>query len=210
MAAISLGIAQLATLPRYAFKFEERAARYNRAWHLCVKADERCRSEFWATEKRRQTRFAEARPTMTAVDVSMPWNTVIKESTDCLDFWLHELQEPALMYTAVRADEAPSWTHQQRELGKGNGGKRGDKGGDKEGSQGGHPRKKRGSYTTNQDGKPICWMFSKNGCTDTCPRAHQCPTCLGPHKRSDCPRNWAKGGQKKGAKGKSKGSDASY
>ena len=72
VAAISIGIAHPAVLARYARRFEERVARYNRAWHICIKADERCRSEHWGAERRRQARFAEAHPVLTAMDTTMP------------------------------------------------------------------------------------------------------------------------------------------
>ena len=45
----------------------------------------------------------------------MPWNTVIRESADAMDFWATELQELALLYTATRADAVPSDAYQQRE-----------------------------------------------------------------------------------------------
>ena len=83
--AICIGIAQPAVLTKYARRFEERVARYDRAWHLCLKAEERCRSEFWGNERRRQARFAEADPTLSSVEKDMPWNSVIKEAADNLE-----------------------------------------------------------------------------------------------------------------------------
>ena len=59
--AISSSIAQPGALTRFALKFEERANKYSKAWHMCFKADELCRSEFWTSERRRQIRFQEAR-----------------------------------------------------------------------------------------------------------------------------------------------------
>ena len=49
--AIMLNIATPATLSRYAERFEERANRYQRAWHLCVLAESRCRLEFFPSER---------------------------------------------------------------------------------------------------------------------------------------------------------------
>ena len=118
--AISLKIAKPAVLARYAQKSEERCNRYCRAWHLCVRADDKCRAEFWLSERKRQQRFTEAHPNLSAVDAAMPWNFVIKESADSLEHWLHELQEPALLYAQVRDDPPPSFAHQQREETRGN------------------------------------------------------------------------------------------
>ena len=134
-----------ATLARYALKFEERATRYSRAWHLCVKADDRCRSEFWPAERRRQLRFHEAHPQMSALDAEKPWNTVIRESTDNLEYWLQELQEPAMIYSSLRADTAPSYALQQHEQTQNKGG---GKRGSNNGGKGGHPRCNRGVYST--------------------------------------------------------------
>ena len=190
VAAIATGIAAPAALSRYALRFEERCNRYTRSLHLCVKAEERCRTEFWPAERRRQERFRQEHPGLSAVDEAMPWNTVIKESTDNLDFWLHELQEPAMLYAQTRGDENPSWAHQQREHGakteKGRTGK------------GGHPRMLRGRYQTNQGGNAICFKFNHRTCEDNCPRSHQCEFCLGPHRGSNCSK------KDKGKKGKGK------
>ena len=53
-AAIMLGIATPSTLGRYARRFEERCHRYPKAWYIAVLADDRCRSEFGVSERRRQ------------------------------------------------------------------------------------------------------------------------------------------------------------
>ena len=103
-AAICIGIAQPAVLMRYAKKFEERVCRYERAWHICLKAEERCRTEFWGNERRRQARFAEAHPTLSSIDRDMPWNSVIKEAADNLEYWTQELQEPAFIFMASRQE----------------------------------------------------------------------------------------------------------
>ena len=199
VAAISLRIAKPAVLARYAQKFEERCSRYTRAWHLCVKADDRCRAEFWQSERRRQDRFHGSHPDLSAIDPLMPWNHVIKESAENLEFWLHELQEPALMYSQVRGDSTPSWVHQQRdELEQKGKGKR--KGG---GHDGTHPRKRQGKYTTNVKGMEICFKFNSNSCYPGCPRAHQCSNCLGRHAADDCSKG--KGRKGKGANAQKKG-----
>ena len=172
--------------------------RYSRAWHLCVRADNRCRSEFWTAERRRQQRFAEAHPDFAAVETTMPWNSVIKESADNVEFWLNELQEPALLYAQVREDTSPhvrDWAR-KGDKGKGKGGHKGD------------PRGNR--YAVNENDLVICLNYNRKGCRSSdCKRAHQCNVCLGQHPATDCPR-FKKGTKKgKGAGGGKKGESAS-
>ena len=200
VAAIALGLAHAAVLSRYALKFEERVSRYPQAWHIGVRADNLCRSEFWAAERRRQARFATAHPGMSAVDDAMPWNTVIKESTENMEFWLNELLGPALRYCSSRGDDAPPDAYQQREQGKGKG-KKGDMGKD-----GGHPKQYKKVFKTNHNGKPICWKFNNGECGDGCYRDHQCSKCLGPHSAKNCDKAGA-GGKTK-TKGNQKGAGA--
>ena len=193
VAAVSLKVAKLATLARYAQKFEERCNRYPKAWHLCVRADDRCRAEFWVAERRRQQRFSEAHPSLTANDPLMPWNLVIKGSSENLGYWLHELQELALMYTQ-QAEAPPSHIHQLRDAPP----PRKDKGNKGKGGQG-HPRKRGAQYVTNKQGREVCWKFNKKTCGPGCPRAHVCFRCLGDHPEVECPHRGNSGkGKKKG------------
>ena len=190
VAAVTLRIARPAVLARYAQKFEERCARYHRSWHLCVRADDRCRAEFWTSERRRQQRFSEAHPAMSAVEVDMPWNSVIKESADNLEFWLNELQEPALLYTQMRDDSTTAPTDWPRKWSKGKG---------KEGAKADQTK-----HLVNDKGQEICFKFNNKTCKwNECTRAHVCNLCLGAHPSAECPRK-KKGGKKgKGKKGDS-------
>ena len=43
VAAVSLDIATPGALARYAKRFEDRCAGYPLAWHICAKAEDRCR-----------------------------------------------------------------------------------------------------------------------------------------------------------------------
>ena len=90
-----LGIATAATLKRYAQKFEERCNRYPRAWHICVRAEDRCRGECMGEEMRRQLRFHEAHPAISGYDPIMPWNQVFREAASNVENWLEKLHEPA-------------------------------------------------------------------------------------------------------------------
>ena len=198
VAAVTLKVARPAVLARYAQKFEERCMRYSRAWHLCVRADDRCRAEFWMAERRRQQRFAGAHPDLSAVDTTMPWNSVIKEAADNVEFWLAELQEPALLYAQAREDPGPQerdWTR-KGERNKGKGGYKGDTRGYRR--------------PANEGDLEICFNYNRKGCRLTdCKRVHQCSNCLGHHPAPECPR-FKKGNKKgKGAGGGKKGESAS-
>ena len=198
VAAVTLKVARPAVLARYAQKIEERCTRYSRAWHLCVRADDRCRAEFWAAERRRQQRFAEAHPDLAAVDATMPWNSVIKESADNVEFWLNELQEPALLYAQVREDPGPQGRDWARkgERSKGKGGHKGDTRGYR--------------YSATESDLVICLNYNRKGCRYAeCKRAHQCNICLGHHPAPECPRSKKASKKGKGAGGGKKGDSAS-
>eukprot|EP00972_Heterocapsa_arctica_P084337 12423720-Heterocapsa_arctica.AAC.1 len=76
--AIMDGLALPAILDRYMAEFRERCYRYPTAWHICYRADVLCRTEWWTQEKRRQQSFHATNPQVSAYDVTMPWNSVIK------------------------------------------------------------------------------------------------------------------------------------
>ena len=193
VAAISLGIATPASLARYAKRFEERCARYPRAWQVCARADDRCRSEWMQTEKRRQERFTAEHPQLSAVEQSMPWNTVFKEAADSLEYWLLELQEPAMLLNQSLTDTAaaqPGQDDYQSGKGKGRGKNK------RPPPTQAHPTRAGKHYTTDQRGRPICIKFNHGYCTEECPRAHQCALCLGPHAMQECKRGKGGGGKK--------------
>ena len=64
-------------------------------------------------ERRRQERFHRDHPGMSAFNSEMPWDTVWREAAVNVDFWLREIQEPAMLYSSTRGETAPSWTSQQ-------------------------------------------------------------------------------------------------
>ena len=209
-ASIMLGIATPATLARYERRFVERCQRYPRAWHIAVVAEDRCRAEFWGAERRRQERFFRLHPTMSAVDVTMPWESILKESATNLEWWTREFQEPALLFTRERAEVAPSWVAQQLPEERGEKRPWSGKGGGQGGMQG-HPRSNGGVYSTTRQGLGLCRQFQTNECMrTTCKFAHSCELCLGNHAKLNCTvggkappkgRGRGKGGKKKG-KGK--------
>ncbi len=228
-AALMLQLASVATLQRYAARFEERCKRYPRSWHICVIAEDRCRSEFFPGEKRRQERFHADHPSMSGFDPMKPWNSVFREATDNTDYWLRELQEPAWLYSERRGAVAPSWTHQQQDAAAYSPSNspyqhqpqqhQGDKRDRPWEQQGDRARKgKNGKYTHGRTGLEICYTYnrSEGGCSTQrwCPngREHACEYCLSNHRgcQQICRASRAtgneagdKGGRGKG--GKSKG-----
>ena len=205
-AAVSLDIATPAVLARYSKRFEDRCSRYPLAWHVCATAEDRCRSEWMATEKRRQERFMSEHPQMAVLDAARPWNAVFREAADSIEYWAQELQEPALLYETRRGDQAPSYTRQQEEQKDVSKFRRKGKGkGEKGKGKGSHPIWTGAFYKTNQKGEYICVNFNKHACVEECPRAHQCSYCLGQHSALNCPKssNTGKKQKKGGAKASS-------
>ena len=213
-ATIMLGVATPATLGRYARRFEERCHRYPKAWFLAVLADDRCRSEFWTAELRRQERFHRDHPALSAFVVTMPWESIIKESTTNVDFWMRELQEPAISFTKEHSETAPSWVNQQ--ISQDRGQKRTWEQGQNATQQQKGAQKHKGAYITNEQGTGLCRNFQNGACRkgSECYWAHQCSLCLGTHPSNDCQAGKEllseKGGKKKGGgkfqkKGRGKG-----
>ena len=193
-ASVMLSIATPATLTRYERRFVERCQRYPRAWHLAVVADDRCRSEFLLAEQRRQERFHKEHPALSAYNPAMPWESVLKEASSNLEFWMREFQEPAMNFTRDRGEITPNWIAQQPTAED-----RGTKRPPNEGA-GTHPRRNGYGYTTTRQGAQICRHFQTGVCDrENCTYAHTCQKCLGPHPMNKCPRD------QKGDKGKGKG-----
>ena len=71
-AAVMLSLALAGVLDRYEAMFVERCERYPNAWHICARADIRCRSEMWVTERWAQEEFHNTHPTMSAFNPVMP------------------------------------------------------------------------------------------------------------------------------------------
>ncbi len=223
-AALMLQLATPSTLQRYASRFVERCTRYPRSWHICVIADDRCRSEFLPGEKRRQERFHVDHPSMSGFDPLKPWNSVLREATDNTDFWLRELQEPAWLYAERRGSVAPAWTHQQldaqpqpppqpQQQQQQQQGKRERPWEDLS------RKNKGGKYSHGRTGLEICYSYnrSETGCSNSrwCPngRDHSCEYCLSNHRgcqqicrasRGAGADAGEKGNRSKGGKGKKK------
>ena len=187
-----LGIITPATLTRYGRRFEERAMRYPRSWHICVVAEDRCRGEFFTAERRRQERFHTDHPGMSAYNADKPWESVMREASTNVDFWLRELQEPTLIYGRTRGDEHPSWTNQQHD------------------GQSQQQGQKRNLGTQQQlpggrGSNEICHNYNIGKCTNAeCRRMHACETCgRQGHTKDQCwSKSWANIDGKSHGKGK--------
>ncbi len=187
-----------AALMRYAARFEERCERYHEAWHLCVQADTRCRSEFMVAERRRQEEFHSRHPSVSGFNTAMPWDSVLKEAADSQDFWNRELMEPALTYARQRGS-TPAPVHQVLapvvEVATPPNAPR--------------PKRPRGERAPRtQPSEQICHAYSRfhNGCQNPCPngRLHACEGCRTPGVRGIdcCYKPTANKRQKGGGKGK--------
>jgi len=216
-ASIMVGLAHPAVLDRYEALFVDRCERYPRCWHICARADIRCRMEWWTDERRRQESFHAHHPTLSGYDPNMPWNSVIKASASDVEFWDRELKEPSLLYTMGHGKTHP--THVTPLL-EPEGGvdpprkpkrPRGGRGKGKQqepnkvakgkgkGRKGQPVRNRDGKYNTDRAGKQLCyaWNRTAGGCTTgQCPagRSHLCEECLQPHRCIDCPLKSSKGG----------------
>ena len=96
VAAVMLGIARIGVLEKYAREFRDRARAYPEQWHVCVRADLRCRTEFWADERRRQAQWHILHPNLSEIDPTMPFDAVIKASATDKTFWDTELRDPCI------------------------------------------------------------------------------------------------------------------
>ena len=208
-AATMLKLATQAALNMYEMRFERRSERYHYAWHLCVQADNRCRSEWWATEHRRQEAHYLRHPAHSGFRPDMPWDSVITEAAVNSDFWQEELMEPAIAYQRQRGTASAASIHQQldpvdqpadpgarqwRPRGKGRGC------GEKAQGKGEQKRAKEPCYNYNRN---------ETGCRDPCPqgRFHGCEGCRKPGVRSincDCGYTGPVKKRRKGEKGAGK------
>ena len=135
--------------------------RYPKAWYLAVVADDRCRNEFWAAERRRQERFHRDHPELSAFNPSMPWESIIKESTNNVEYWMRELQEPALA-NQERSEVAPSWVKQQQAEDRGI--KRTWDQSDKGGWKGQYGKRNINWHTVNKQGVELCRNYGNGTC----------------------------------------------
>ena len=209
-AAIMANIASVAALDYYAKKFKARVSRYHWAWHLAIKADWRCRTEFWVEEKRTQESFHASNPTMSAFEVERPWNSVIKASAKNTDWWHENLAEEAVLYRQgggpdnsakprpvvdSRAKLRPGRSRSRARSPSRHRAVRSasPKRKVRPGRGGTDERRPDGRYLCAKDGTEICYAWSRHegGCSNPCRgnpvRAHVCEFCRTSHRTVHCP-----------------------
>ena len=201
-------------LEDYLVAFQTLVSENSEAWHLCIRAEDRCRAELFPRLRRSWT---------AGVATSRGWSDVFEAAAKDDRFWDREVRRPALAFIArgVRALPAGA-TFAEGLIGHATAKRdkddltrptasakkrarlerkrerdpqiaaagvqepsRGGAGADK-----GHPKRDhRGRYVTTADGQPICFKVnSKDGaCESPCPagRHHVCQMCLGSHAIGD-------------------------
>ena len=197
---LMLDIASSAVLDRYAAEFRSRVSEHPNCWHLAAQADIRCRSEFWTQELRRQEAFHSAHSDMSSFSPTQPWNSVIKASANCQEFWTREFEKPAMLFQ-LNGPRAPRVADVFPPVPPG----------DPDKKRSFDPQRRDGRFFKSTQGINICydWTRNKDGCNNEgCPKgmAHICEWCRQPHRSVDCPQvpGW-KPGQDGGKKGKGRG-----
>ena len=175
------------TLDSYARAFKQRVAHYPGMWHLALRADVRCRTEYWPAERRRQTYFmdnaAKLAPLKLPVNLAMPWDPVIRASAADGAFWDAEFKDVAVRSAlALRApdaivDELPAKRPKTKGDGKG-----------LEIVE--YVPHAAGKGTPKDNNQQICYAYNQGNCKgNRCPfgRRHACLSCgkMG-HPASTC------------------------
>jgi hypothetical protein len=166
-------------------------------WHLCQKAEDRCRAEHFPRIARKLRESLNREPS---------WSEVFVAASEDDRYWDREVRRPALCYLArgKRGHEGHGAEPQEKrnKPNKPNSADKADKNDGKKGKSGGkgggksdqkHPKKDGvGRFTTTREGKPICFKFASDekgtGCKEPCEnhRMHVCQYCLQPHANRSC------------------------
>jgi hypothetical protein len=183
----------------YREAFASLARDHPECWHLCQRAEDRCRAEHFPRLARKLLANNGYTPT---------WSQVFVAAAEDDRYWDREVRRPALTFLArgKRAlSEGPSPSVPQNAISKKakkieraavaerpfQGGQ-GGRGEEKPLSKKEHPRKDRlGKFCTTREGKEICFTFAigeRGVCKEPCKnkRAHVCQHCLGPHSNKAC------------------------
>jgi hypothetical protein len=186
--------------------FSSLAKEHPECWHLCQKAEDRCRAEHFPRL---------ARKIETASGRTATWSQVFTAAAEDDRYWDREVRRPALTFLArgkrqntesadsrpdPRGAKKPRIDDRQRgredtDKGKnGGGGAKGPKNttSDRNASRSEHPRKNsKGHFITTREGKEVCFKFAtgtRGACKDPCEagRVHVCMICLQPHANKVC------------------------
>lgn len=198
-------------LEAYHEAFSALAREHPECWHLCQKAEDRCRAEHFP-RLARKLRAQDAR--------EASWSEIFTEAAQDDRYWDREVRRPAYGFLArgkrgsamqEQYDKRSQASHSASPQGPAEppkklsrndkkkvkvGGKAsGDAKGGKGGGKGAHPRQDaKGRYMSTRDGTEICFKFA-NGDRDACPspcpraRAHVCQICLQPHSNARCTKS---------------------
>lgn len=191
-ASIMLGLATSSTLDAYAARFRKKVERYPWAWATCCIAEQRCRSEWWVQECRRQVDFHSTNAGISAFNEAMPWNSVLKAAAYATDFWKEHLEDECVLQKIGRGrSRSPRGPGGRKALPQ-PAGKGGGAGQNKKGA-GGKDTRAGVRHRRTPEGKEICYAWSRHedGCEAACPgqRAHCCEFCLGAHRTIACPKH---------------------
>jgi hypothetical protein len=184
-------------------------------WHLCQRAEDRCRAEHFPRLARKISEDKGRDAT---------WSEVFKAAAEDDRYWDREVRRPALTFLArgrrgavpdggeMAEKRAADGSRKKRQRSKqrsvdtagryerpaGGDKKKFKRGGDKsrpeDRKKEDHPRKDRdGRFVTTREGKQICFSFAngeRDACRDPCSRGmtHVCQHCLQPHSNAACPK----------------------
>ena len=205
--ALSTLVATPIALEAYLQNFSTLVKENPGCWHLCQRAEDRCRAEHFPRLWRRIEETSGCTPT---------WSAVLFAAAEDDKYWDKEVRRPALRFLATRNSPAPiqgpaafETVKKSADTEVGNGKKNKKSRNNKRnrsvsagraqpaakaraGDQRQHPIKdSQGRFTTTREGTEICFKFSngdRSACPEPCPqkRAHVCQKCLQPHRASTC------------------------
>ena len=129
---------------------------------------------------------------MSAYNADMPWESVFREAAINVEFWLRELQEPAMLYSSTRGETAPSWTSQRQDQQQHLQGQKRDS------------SALEGNLSAFSQG--VCNNYNLGKCTfKGCRRPHVCSVCHGNHPSFQCDKSSSSTTRADKGKGKGKG-----
>jgi hypothetical protein len=183
-------------LEAYYEAFAGLAKDHPECWHLCQRAEDRCRAEHFPRL---------ARKIAASLGREATWSEVFAAAAEDDRYWDKEVRRPALSFLArgkrqssEAADSRPEKKKpkhlDEKPRDRSPAGKGGKNGKSNKGGKGEHPRKDRkGKYLTSKEGKEICFRYANGGRTDcaepcTFGRMHVCQICLQSHPNKSCPK----------------------
>ena len=196
-------------LETYHEGFMALARSHPECWHLCQKAEDRCRAEHFPRL---------VRSLQTKLGRTPSWSEVFVEAAGDDRYWDREVRRPALAFIArgkrpfslTDASEAAAVAHVPgRSAGKARGshhkafpdnnkdskkGRGKERGGKAKSNQQPPAKDRKGRFTTTREGVEICYKYAcgeRGTCEAPCPRgrAHVCQKCLQPHTNSHCTKS---------------------